>query len=83
MAKDTMTPILDWQPEPTLLEKIIALAERKGKTPEAIVSEAVVWYLENQSAESTNSADDPLIGLFSSASNPVTNSAEHVDELLY
>ena len=66
-----MASTLNWQPEPTLIEQILQLAQQRGQSPEAILTEAVRLYLDTQSAPAipTNRGEsdrrtDPLIGLF-------------------
>lgn len=67
-----MDSTLNWQPELTLIEQILQLAQQRGQSPEAILTEAVRLYLEAQpdpSISNNRSADDrqtdSLIGLFS------------------
>jgi len=58
-----MTKIINWQPENTLNEKIIKLAQVLGRSPEAIIDEAINEYIEKKE-ENTKIKKDPLIGLF-------------------
>jgi hypothetical protein len=46
-----MATALNWQPKPTLLEKVLLLAQQQGRSPEAILTEAVTQYLETQMRE--------------------------------
>lgn len=72
-----MNSTFDWKPEQALVEKLITLARQRGQSPESIVSEAVKQYLETQSPEANISLDsDPLVGLFSSATDLATNSED-------
>jgi hypothetical protein len=41
-----MTPAFAWQPDPTLLEQVLDLAQQQGRSPDAIVTEAVKLYLK-------------------------------------
>ncbi len=45
-----MATTFDWQPEPTLLEQLITLAQQQGRSPEAIVTQAVISYLQTQTS---------------------------------
>jgi hypothetical protein len=40
-AGKAMATALNWQPEPTLIEKVLTLAQQQGRSPEAILTEAV------------------------------------------
>jgi len=67
----------NWNPEQTLLEKLINLASNRGQSPESIISEAVRSYLEIQSLETVNDAvSDPLIGLFAAIPDLAINSED-------
>jgi predicted transcriptional regulator len=67
----------NWNPEQTLLEKLINLASKRGQSPESIISEAVKSYLEIQSLETVNDAvSDPLIGLFAATPDLAINSED-------
>lgn len=43
-----MATTFEWKPEPTLLEQLITLAQQQGRSPEAIVTQAVISYLQTQ-----------------------------------
>lgn len=45
-----MATTFNWQPEPTLLEQLITLAQQQGQSPEAIVTQAVISYLQAQTS---------------------------------
>jgi predicted transcriptional regulator len=67
----------NWNPEQTLLEKLINLASKRGQSPESIISEAVRLYLETQLQETVNDAvSDPLIGLFAATPDLAINSED-------
>jgi len=67
----------NWNPEQTLLEKLINLASKRGQSPESIISEAVRSYLEIQSLETVDDAvSDPLIGLFAATPDLAINSED-------
>jgi predicted transcriptional regulator len=67
----------NWNPEQTLLEKLINLASKRGQSPESIISEAVKSYLETQLQETVNDAvSDPLIGLFAATPDLAINSED-------
>lgn len=67
---------LNWQPESNLEEQIISLSEKTGKSPEAIITEAVLVYLESRRVQKAayNEKNDPLIGLFSGSPDLATQS---------
>lgn len=72
-----MKSTFNWNPEQTLLEKLINLASKRGQSPESIISEAVKSYLEIQSLETVNDAvSDPLIGLFAATPDLAINSED-------
>ena len=72
-----MKSTFNWNPEQTLLEKLINLASNRGQSPESIISEAVRLYLEIQSLETVNDAvSDPLIGLFAATPDLAINSED-------
>ncbi|MBD2386960.1 hypothetical protein [Cylindrospermum sp. FACHB-282] len=72
-----MKSTFNWNPEQTLVEKLINLASKRGQSPESIISEAVRLYLENQSRETVNDAvSDPLIGLFAATPDLAINSED-------
>jgi hypothetical protein len=57
-----------WNPEKNLLEKVINLANKRGQSPESIISEAVSLYIETNLLEPVNDhVSDPLIGLFAAS----------------
>jgi predicted transcriptional regulator len=67
----------NWNPEQTLLEKLINLASKRGQSPESIISEAVKSYLETQLQETVNDdVSDPLIGLFAATPDLALNSED-------
>ena len=72
-----MKSTFNWNPEQTLLEKLINLASKRGQSSESIISEAVRSYLEIQSLETVNDAvSDPLIGLFAATPDLAINSED-------
>ena len=72
-----MKSTFNWNPEQTLLEKLINLASKRGQSPESIISEAVRSYLEIQSLETVNDAvSDPLIGVFAATPDLAINSED-------
>ena len=72
-----MKSTFNWNPEQTLLEKLINLASKRGQSPESIISEAVRSYMEIQSLETVNDAvSDPLIGLFAATPDLAINSED-------
>ncbi|MBE9052312.1 hypothetical protein IQ243_18145 [Nostocales cyanobacterium LEGE 11386] len=72
-----MNSTFNWNPEQTLLEKVINLASERGQSPESIISEAVRLYVETQSIETANDdVSDPLIGLFSATPDLAINSED-------
>jgi hypothetical protein len=42
-----MTTAFTWQPDPNVLERVLDLAQQQGRSPDAIVTEAVKLYLKN------------------------------------
>jgi hypothetical protein len=71
-----MTAAFEWNPEPTLLEKVRRLAQQRGLSPDVILSEAVNLYLETHLMEPILEDADPLIGLFSGSSDLATQSED-------
>lgn len=64
----------NWKPEQALLERLIALAKKRGQTPEEIVTEVVMQYLEIQHLDTEYIESDPLVGLFASSPDLAMNS---------
>jgi hypothetical protein len=83
-----MISTLNWQPEPTLAEQILRLAQQRGQPPEAILTEAILLYLENQlppnsiqnPPEAIDSQPDLLIGLFSGAADLATRAEDILEQ---
>lgn len=48
-----MESTFTWKPEPTVLEKLTTLARQRNQSPESIIAEAVIQYIETQSYPST------------------------------
>jgi hypothetical protein len=78
-----METTFEWKPQLTLLEQVLTLAQQSGRTPEAIITEAVMLYLETQIKESGVAQpshdiqqSDPLIGLFSGSPDLASQSEE-------
>lgn len=75
---------LKWQPESNLEEQIISLSEKTGKSPEAIITEAVLVYLESRQVQKAayHEKNDPLIGLFSGSPDLATQSEEILQQTI-
>jgi hypothetical protein len=79
-----MSATLNWQPEPTLVEQILKLAEQRGQPPETLLTEAILLYLENQPASLNSEVIpetiaphlDPLVGLFSGSPELATQAED-------
>lgn len=71
-----MDSAFNWKLEQGLLEQLIILAHSRGQSPEAIVNEAVAFYLNTQSGELRSTELDPLIGLFAGSPDLATKSEE-------
>ncbi len=56
---------INWKPNQMVTDILVRLAEERSQPPEAIITEAVMKYLDIQYAEHSDTEDDPLIGLFS------------------
>jgi hypothetical protein len=70
------TSQLQWNPEPSLIAQLTQLAQKRGQTTEAIITEAVLSYLQTQVLDEKDTNDDPLIGLFSGSPNLATQSED-------
>lgn len=71
------TSALNWTPEPQLLEQLIDLAQKRGQPLDALLTEAIVTYLDAQKLQeptTSTSESDPLIGLFSGSPELATQS---------
>ncbi len=62
--------------EPNLLERLAQLAQKRGQTTEAIITEAVISYLQIQALDNNTLDDDPLIGLFAGSPDLATQSED-------
>lgn len=69
-----MEQTFNWKPEQSLLEKVITLANQKGQSPEAIITEAVRQYIATATATVQINTDEPLIGLFAGSPDLATQS---------
>jgi hypothetical protein len=65
-----------WNPEPSLIERLTQLAQKRGQTAESLVTEAVLSYLQTQVPDENDVNDDPLIGLFSGSPHLATQSED-------
>jgi hypothetical protein len=65
-----------WNPEPSLIERLTQLAQKRGQTAESIVTEAVLSYLQTQVPDKNDVNDDSLIGLFSGSPDLATQSED-------
>jgi hypothetical protein len=71
-----VTSQFHWNPEPSLIERLTQLAQKRGQTTEAIITEAVLSYLQTQVPEKNDVNNDPLIGLFSGSPDLATQSED-------
>ncbi|MGE5659652.1 MAG: CopG family ribbon-helix-helix protein [Actinomycetota bacterium] len=71
-----MESTFTWKPEPTVLEKLTTLARQRNQSPESIIAEAVIQYIETQSYPPTQFDSDPLVGLFAGSPDLATNSED-------
>jgi len=73
-----MTPsTLNWAPDPKILQALEALGQKRGQSLEALLTEAIVHYLETQTLQepaSLTPKSDPLIGLFAGSPDLATQS---------
>jgi hypothetical protein len=69
---------VQWDLEPCIVERLIQFAKKRGQTPEAIITEAVLAYLETQVPNESTITDDPLIGLFSGSSKLAERAEEYL-----
>jgi predicted transcriptional regulator len=74
-----MTKTINWQPENTLNEKIIQLAESLGRSPETVINEAISEYIE-KNQDKTEVKKDPLIGLFAGRPDLATESEQILNQ---
>jgi hypothetical protein len=58
-----MAKAFEWKPEPTLLEQIAHLAQQQGRSLDAIVTEAVTLYLQNQPEKPSDRLQDDSLSL--------------------
>lgn len=61
-----MTVSIQWKPDKSIRNRLTDLAQRRSKSPEEIITEAVQQYLESEIFE-YEQEQDRLIGLFSSS----------------
>jgi hypothetical protein len=68
---------LNWIPEPQLLKQMIDLAQERGQSLDALLTEAIVVYLNMQRLQDSEPSIpkvDPLVGLFSGSPDLATQS---------
>lgn len=58
-----MATTFEWKPEPTLLKQLTALAQQRGQSPEAIITEAVILYLQSQISSNDLPQTHPSLSL--------------------
>jgi predicted transcriptional regulator len=71
------TSTLDWTPEPQLVERLMELAQKRGQPLDALLTEAIVTYLNAQKVQEVAPSvleADPLIGLFAGSPELATQS---------
>lgn len=59
-----------------LVDRLTQLAQKRGQTAEAIITEAVLSYLQTEVPDENEVNDDPLIGLFSGSPDLATQSED-------
>ena len=70
-----MTVSIQWNPDKSIRNRLNALAQQRGESPEEIITEAVQQYLESEIFE-YEEEQDPLVGLFSGAKHLAYQSEE-------
>jgi hypothetical protein len=58
-----MSSVFEWKTEPMLLEKVLNLAQQQKRSPDEIITEAVVLYLQNKSLAFGNHQEPGAISL--------------------
>lgn len=54
---------LSWNPDPTILDQLLILADQRHQSVESLITEAVKFYIQKQ-LEVPDLESDPLVGLF-------------------
>ena len=70
-----MTVSIQWNPDKSIRNRLNALAQQRGESPEEIITEAVQQYLESEIFEYEEERD-PLVGLFSGSKHLTYQSEE-------
>lgn len=64
----TTSPV-QWNPESNLIKQPTQFAQKRGQTPEAIITEAVLSYIQIPTSAEAVDDNDLLIGLYSGSPN--------------
>ena len=56
--------ILNWKPDPNVLNKLMALANQQQKSLEALLDEAVQQYCQIHKKELIDVDEDPIVGFY-------------------
>ncbi|MEA5497954.1 hypothetical protein [Limnoraphis robusta] len=59
---------LSWNPDPTILDQLLILADQRHQSVESLITEAVKLYIQEQ-LEVPDLESDPLVGLFAGSPN--------------
>lgn len=71
-----MSAVFDWEPNKKLLDRLTTVARERGESPESLVTEAVILFLDTQWPELYEPGPDPLVGLFAGPSDLATSAEE-------
>ncbi len=68
---------LNWKPDPTILTKLVALANQQQKPVEARLDEAIQQYFQSHNRPILEVEDDPIVGFYAGNPNLASN-AENI-----
>lgn len=70
---------LSWNPDPTILDQLLILADQRHQSVESLITEAVKFYIQKQ-LEVPDLESDPLVGLFAGSPNLASDAENQLQQ---
>jgi hypothetical protein len=70
---------LSWNPDPTILDQLLILADKRHQSVESLITEAVKLYIQDQ-LEVPDLESDPLVGLFAGSPNLASDAENQLQQ---
>jgi hypothetical protein len=75
-----VSAFFDWEPNKRLLDRLTTVARERGESPESLITEAVMQFLDTQWPELYEPGPDPLVGLFAGPPDLATRAEEILEQ---